>query len=136
MVPAIARCFATTAGGSCTLTMRLDPPAAYRNYIAASRAELACPKAIFRELRTGWFSDRSACYLASGRPVVAEDTGLSDHYPTGSGLLCFGNLDEAVAGVAAIDADYERHSRAARDFAEEFLDSRRALPAMLAACSA
>ncbi len=111
-------------------------PATYRNYIAASRAEVACPKAIFRELRTGWFSDRSACYLASGRPVVAEDTGLSDHYPTGSGLLCFGNLDEAVAGVAAIDADYERHSRAARDFAEEFLDSRRALPAMLAACSA
>ena len=111
-------------------------PSAYRNYIAASRAEIACAKTIFRELRTGWFSDRSACYLASGRPVLAEDTGFSDHYPSGSGLLCFGNLDEAVAGVAAIDAEYERHSRAARDFAEEFLDSRRALPAMLAACSA
>lgn len=111
-------------------------PPAYRDYIAASRAEIACSKPIYRELRTGWLSDRSACYLASGRPVLAEDTGLGDHYPTGLGLLCFDNLDEAVAGAAAIDAEYARHSRAARDFAEAFLDSRRCLPAMLAACFA
>jgi hypothetical protein len=80
-------------------------------------------------------SDRSASYLASGRPVLAEDTGVSDHYPTGSGLVTFKTLEEAAAGAAAIDADYQHHSRAARAFAEEFLDSRRSLTAMLAACS-
>ena len=55
----------------------------------AIRAEFSCPKPIHRELKTGWFSDRSACYLASGRPVLAEDTGFSEHLPTGRGLLCF-----------------------------------------------
>jgi hypothetical protein len=110
-------------------------PEAYRGYIAASRAELSCPKPIFRALRTGWLSDRSACYLASGRPVLAEDTGVADHYPTGDGLVCFRHLDDALAGAAAIDADYQHHSRAARAFAEEFLDSRRSLTAMLAACA-
>jgi hypothetical protein len=85
-------------------------------------------------LRTGWLSDRSACYLASGRPVLAEDTGVRHHYPTGAGLSCFRSLEEAAAGAAAIDADYRHHSRAARAFAEEFLDSRRSLSAMLAAC--
>ena len=110
-------------------------PEAYRRYIAASRAEIGCPKPIFKTLRTGWLSDRSASYLASGRPVLAEDTGVSDHYPTGSGLVTFKTLEEAAAGAAAIDADYQHHSRAARAFAEEFLDSRRSLTAMLAACS-
>jgi hypothetical protein len=117
----------------------LDPrrtvatPEDYREFIIRSRAEIQCPKPIHPQLRTGWFSDRSACYLASGRPVLAEDTGFGEHLPTGEGLLQFSNIDEAVAGVAAIDADYARHSRAARRIAEEHLDSRRWLPAMLAA---
>jgi len=110
-------------------------PALYQKYISRSRAEIACPKPIYRELKTGWFSDRSACYLASGRPVLAEDTGFSDRFPTGEGLVAFRNLEEAVAGVADIDANYTRHSRAAGAFAEEFLDSRRCLTAMLAACA-
>ena len=109
-------------------------PAGYRQYIQRSRAEFACPKPIYRELKTGWFSDRSACYLASGRPVLAEDTGFSDHLPTGKGLMAFHDMDEAVAGIDRIDADYESHSRAARAFAEEFLDARKVLPAMLEAC--
>jgi len=108
--------------------------AAYQEYIATSRAEIQCPKPIFRELRTGWFSDRSACYLASGRPVLAEDTGFTDYLPTGKGLLAFRDLPEAVEGVAEIDSNYAQHSRAARELAEEFLDSRRCLPALLAAC--
>src|SRR5262249_12244454 len=108
-------------------------PASYRDFIRKSRAELSCAKPIYSELKTGWFSDRSACYLASGRPVLAEDTGFGDHFPTGSGLVVFQNLEEAVAGVADIDANYARHSRAAREFAEEYLDSRRCLETMLAA---
>ena len=106
----------------------------YQRYLRRSRAEFGCPKPIHRELRTGWFSDRSACYLASGRPVLIEDTGLSDHLPTGEGLLVFRDLAEAVAGVEEIDRNYARHRRAARELAEDVLDSRRCLPAMLAAC--
>jgi hypothetical protein len=109
-------------------------PALYQQYISRSRAEISCPKPIFRELKTGWFSDRSACYLASGRPVLAEDTGFRDRFPTGDGLVVFRDLEEAVAGVANIDANYARHSQAARAFAEEFLDSGRCLKAMLTAC--
>ncbi len=106
----------------------------YQRYLRRSRAELGCPKPIHRELRTGWFSDRSACYLASGRPVLIEDTGLSDHLPTGEGLLVFRDMAEAVAGVEEIDRNYARHQRAARRLAEDLLDSRRCLTAMLAAC--
>jgi hypothetical protein len=109
-------------------------PDAYRGYIAASRAELACPKPIYRELKTGWMSDRSARYLASGRPVLAEDTGFSEHIPTGTGLVAFRNAEEALNGVADIDGDYERHRRGARALAEEFLDSDRVLRQMLSLC--
>ena len=113
---------------------RAGSVSSYARYIRGSCAEFSCPKPIHRALRTGWFSDRSACYLASGRPVLIEDTGISDHLPTGQGLLVFRDVDEAVAGVAEIDGNYERHSRAARRFAEAFLDSRECLRSMLAAC--
>jgi hypothetical protein len=109
-------------------------PSAYRNYIRQSRGEISCPKPIFRELKTGGLSDRSACYLASGRPVLAEDTGISDHFPIVNGLVAFRNLEDAVAGVADIDGNYAHHSRVAREFAEGFLDSRRRLEAMLSVC--
>jgi hypothetical protein len=109
-------------------------PALYQEYIRRSRAEICCPKPIYRELRTGWFSDRSACYLATGRPVLAEDTGFAEHFPTGRGLLVFRNLEEAVAAVAEIDRNYAAHSRAAREFAEAYLDAQRCLAPMLDAC--
>ncbi|MPZ77591.1 MAG: hypothetical protein GEU77_13825 [Deltaproteobacteria bacterium] len=109
-------------------------PASYRRYIKGSRAELQCPKPIHTQLKTGWFSDRSVCYLASGRPVLAEETGFSDHLPTGRGLIAFNNLEEAVAGVAEIDGNYPKHMRAARELAEEYLSSRKWLPSMLSAC--
>jgi hypothetical protein len=108
--------------------------AGYQEYIRRSRAELGCPKPIHRALRSGWFSDRSAGYLASGRPVLVEDTGLSDHIPTGEGLLVFRDMDEALAGVAEIEGNYGRHQRAARRLAEDVLSSRRCLATMLAAC--
>ena len=108
----------------------------YRDYVRKSRAEFLCPKPIHLDLKTGWFSDRSVAYLASGRPVLAEDTGFSAKLPTGLGLIPFRNLDEAVAGVTAIDSDYAKHSRAARELAAELFDSRRCLQAMLTACGA
>lgn len=80
---------------------------------------------------SGWFSDRSICYLASGRPVLAQDTGFTRHYPTGLGLLAFSTLDEAEAGVDALDRDYAAHAHAARELAEAFFDSDKVLPALL-----
>jgi hypothetical protein len=109
-------------------------PAHYQGYISRSRGEFQCPKPIHKHLRTGWFSDRSACYLATGRPVLAEDTGFSDHLPTGRGLIAFNNLEEALVGVAEIDGNYPKHMRAARELAEEYLSSEKCLPSMLSAC--
>lgn len=108
-------------------------PADYQRYVARSRAEFGCGKPIHAALKTGWFSDRSACYLAAGRPVLLEETGFSERLPTGTGLLSYHDLDEALAGAAEIDADWARHSRAARAIAEDHLDSARCLQAMLAA---
>jgi hypothetical protein len=74
-------------------------PASYRTFIRDSRAEFSVPKNGYVKMRGGWFSDRSVCYLASGRPVLIEDTGLSDWLPVGEGVVTFGNLNEAAAGV-------------------------------------
>jgi hypothetical protein len=88
-------------------------------------------KGMYVQANSGWFSDRSICYLASGRPVLAQDTGLARHYPTGEGLLTFATLDEARAGVEAIERDYPRHSRAARALAEAHFDSDQVLSTLL-----
>src|SRR6266540_527942 len=84
----------------------------------------------------GWFGDRAAHYLASGKPVLAQSTGLERCLPTGKGLITFSNIEEAVAGIEAINRDYEVHCRAAREFAEEYLDYRKVLPEMLEFCMA
>jgi hypothetical protein len=110
-------------------------PDRYQAYIAGSLGELMVAKSMYVETRSGWFSDRSACYLASGRPVLAQDTGLEGLYPLGEGLIPFRTLEEAVAGVEAISGDYERHSSAARGIAEEHFDSDRVLAALLSALS-
>ena len=86
-------------------------------------------KNLYVDTRSGWFSDRSACYLASGRPVLAQDTGLEGLLPTGEGLLTFSTLDEAVAGVEEIVADYARHSARRARSREEHLRGRRVLAA-------
>ena len=109
-------------------------PSDYQHYISQSRAEICCPKPIYCDMRTGWLSDRSSAYLASGRPVLMRETGISDHYPTGMGLITYGDFSEAVTGACSIDANYVRQCKAARDFAEEFLDLKRCLEAMLAVC--
>jgi hypothetical protein len=107
-------------------------PLEYQRYIQHSGAEFSVAKGMYVESRGGWFSDRSICYLASGKPVLAQNTGLEDLYPTGEGLLLFASLDEAAAGVEEILANYERHSRAARALAEAHFDSDKVLTELLA----
>ena len=104
----------------------------YRDYIAGSRGEFTVAKEQNVRLRTGWFSDRSATYLASGRPVVTQDTGFGCVLPTGEGLFGVSTLEEAAAAVDEINADYARHRRAAREIAAEHFDAGRVLGALLA----
>ena len=112
----------------------LRSPSLYRRYIQRCGAELSCPKPVFRELRTGWFSDRSAAFLASGRPVLAEDTGFSDHIPTGLGLATFTNIEEAVSGVEEIARNYTTHTNAARELAAEYFDALTTVRFMIDRC--
>src|SRR4030095_2583529 len=94
-------------------------PARYRDYIRSSAAELMIAKGMYVQTRSGWVSDRSACYLASGRPVIAQDTGLDGVLPTGAGLLTFATLEEAADATRAMARDYAQHSQAARRVAAE-----------------
>ena len=92
----------------------------YRDYIYASRGEFTVAKDIYVRPRTGWFSDRSVCYLAAGKPVVTQDTGFGKFIPTGNGLFAFSTLEEAVSALATINADYVRHAHAAREIAAQY----------------
>ncbi len=103
----------------------------YAAFVRDSKAELSIAKSGYVDSRSGWFSDRSACYLASGRPVVAQDTGPGLALPAGEGLLRFGAVEQAAAAVAEIEADPVRHARAARELAEEHLDAAKVLPRLL-----
>jgi hypothetical protein len=98
-------------------------PARYAEFVRGSKGEIGIAKEGYVESRSGWFSDRSACYLASGRPVVAQDTGFPAHLPTGDGLFSFKTAAEAAAGIDEVSADYDRHARAARALAAELFDS-------------
>ena len=110
-----------------------DSPQKYQEYIRASRGEFMCPKPIHVELKTGWFSERSLSYMATGRPVVAEDTGFGERMPTGAGVIVFRNVHEAADAIARIDGDYERHRRAAREIVEDHFEWRKCANAMLSA---
>ena len=103
----------------------------YRAFIQQSRAEFGVAKHTYVASRSGWFSDRTECYLAAGRPAVVQDTGWTAHLPSGSGLLSFSTPDEAVAGIAAINGDYDRHAQCATDIAREHFDAGRVLPKLL-----
>jgi len=108
-------------------------PEAYQDYIAGSRGEFSVAKEAYVATRSGWFSTRSASYLAMGKPVVIQDTGLAEHYPIGEAILLFSDVDEAVAALAMVEHDYERRCRAARALAAEAFDSQRILNKLLAA---
>jgi hypothetical protein len=107
-------------------------PQAYREYIQGSAAEFMVAKNMYVATRGGWFSDRTICYLASGKPALVQDTGLAELYPCGEGLITFGTLNEAVGGVEAIRRDYPKHAAAARRIAEEYFDSDKVLANLLA----
>ncbi len=106
-------------------------PELYRSFVSGSRAEFGLAKSGYVDSACGWFSDRSACYLAAGRPVVAQDTGFSRYLPTGKGLLAFGDVDEAVGAVEELRRDYAAHSDAAYELARERFDSDRVLSELL-----
>ena len=109
----------------------VSTPGAYRDYVAGSLGEFSCAKGGYVGTRSGWFSDRSACYLAAGRPVVLQATGFEDVLPTGRGAFAVSSVDEAVAAIAEIRADYASHSAAARELAREFFDGERLLAGAL-----
>ena len=106
-------------------------PDAFRRYIQASGAEFSVAQGIYVETNSGWFSDRSVRYLASGKPVLVQDTGLGRNYPVGEGLLAFSTPIEADVGADRIARDYGRHAGAARALAEEYFDSNRVLVQLL-----
>ncbi len=115
----------------------LDPaavagtPEGYHRFVSGSLAELGIAKSGYVVSRCGWFSDRSACYLAAGRPVIAQDTGFAHHLPVGEGLLAFDGIDDALEAIASVEADYDRHREAARTIATDHLDARRVLPRLI-----
>jgi hypothetical protein len=99
-------------------------PECYRDYVAGSFGEFSCVKGGYAGTRCGWFSDRSACYLAAGRPVVLQATGFEDLLPTGTGLFAVTCAEEAADAIRAIRRDYTHHARAAQAIAREYLDAR------------
>jgi hypothetical protein len=115
----------------------LDPaemvhtPASYQQFIQGSKAELGIAKSGYVAARCGWFSDRSVCYLASGRPVIAQETGFSRFLPTGAGLFAFETIDDVLTSIEALKRDYARHARAARAIAQEYFDSNTVLAQLL-----
>jgi hypothetical protein len=106
-------------------------PERYRSYIQQSRGEFSCAKPSCMKWQNAWVSDRTLCYLASGRPVVVQDTGPSAVLPNGLGMFRFSTIEEAVQALALVNEDYPRHRRAARELAESFFDGRRILARLL-----
>jgi hypothetical protein len=111
-------------------------PKDYRDFVQGSKAEFGVAKHTYVVNRSGWFSDRTECYLASGRPAVVQDTGWPAHVPAGEGLFAFSTPDEALAGIDAINSGYDRHARRAQEIARAHFDARVVLPRLLeTACS-
>lgn len=106
-------------------------PAKYQQYVRQSRGELSAAKPSCIRLQNAWVSDRTVCYLASGKPVVVQDTGPSTFLRHGEGMFRFKTVAEAAAALEAVNADYERHCRAARDIAEAYFDANRVIERIL-----
>lgn len=104
----------------------------YRDYIYDSRGEFSISKDLVVRTSSGWFSDRSVCYLAAGKPVITQETGFSKFINTGRGLFSFSSMEEVLASFAEIDADYPGHCRAAREIAEDYFAADKVLGKMLA----
>ena len=105
--------------------------AAYRAYIHASRGEFSCAKPSCMRLQNAWISDRTLCYLASGRPAIVQHTGPSRILPDAAGLFRFHTIQDAAAALSAVEADYDRHCRLARALAEEYFDAKKVMKSLL-----
>jgi hypothetical protein len=103
----------------------------YRDYVQSSRGEFTVAKDQYVRLNSGWFSDRSACYLAAGRPVITQNTGFGTVLPVGEGLFAFDTLEEIVAAFEGIQSDYDRHSRAATTIAQDYFRAETILAKLL-----
>jgi hypothetical protein len=103
----------------------------YRDYICHARGEFTVARDQYVRPHTGWFSDRSACYLAAGRPVITQETGFSKFIPSGCGLFGFTTLDDVLAAIDAIESDYAKHSRAALEIAREYFAAERVLASLM-----
>jgi hypothetical protein len=103
----------------------------YRDFVQGSKAELGVAKHAYVSRRSGWFSDRTECYLAAGRPAVVQDTGWSAHLPSGTGLIAFSTIEEAVDALERVERDYAAHAARATEIARECFDAARVLPAFL-----
>ena len=103
----------------------------YRDYIKQSKGEFTVAKDQYVRLNTGWFSDRSACYLAAGRPVITQETGFTKNYGGDKGLLAFRSLSEIAEAVKMVNADYKKHSDAARQIAREIFEAEKVLKSLL-----
>ena len=103
----------------------------YRDYIRQSRGEFTVARDQYVRPRTGWFSDRSACYLAAGRPVITQETGFSRFFPTGKGLFGFQTMDDILKAVDAIQSDYEGNCRAARELAAEYFAAEKVVGSLM-----
>jgi hypothetical protein len=106
-------------------------PGCYERFIRRSRGEFGVAKHGYVKTRAGWFSDRSVCYLASGKPVLVQDTGQGEHLPVGDGIVTFTDVKSAARGLEKINARYDEHARAARQIAEDVFDAGRVLPQMM-----
>jgi hypothetical protein len=106
-------------------------PHSFRKYVQDSGAEFSVAQGIYVETNSGWFSDRTVRYLASGKPVLVQNTGFGENLPIGNGLVGFRTMDEAIAGAESITADYARHSQAARHIAECYFNSDEVLGKLL-----
>ena len=106
-------------------------PWRYRDYLRGSRAEFTIAKDMNVRLRSGWFSDRSACYLAAGKPVVTQDTAFGNILPIGRGLFAFQSMEDILMAIDTIESDYEQHSRAAREIAEEYFAAENVLRGLI-----
>jgi len=108
-----------------------NTPERYRQFIQGSKAEFGIAKSGYVASQCGWFSDRNICYLASGRPVIAQETGFSRFLPSGEGLFAFLTCDDVLAAIESINSDYPKHGRAARSIAAEYFDSDKVLNRLL-----
>jgi hypothetical protein len=112
-------------------TTPLNRPSTYRSYIQESLGEFTVAKEQYVAPRSGWFSDRSVCYLAAGRPVIMQETGFSKTLPTGTGLIGFSDAEEALAAIDSVNKDYDRHADGARHLAREVFDAEHVLGDMM-----